>query len=386
MPDVMVCRRSDDGTIVLRRDGRYLAISPRTLDIWSVLDGTADLRSLAQTFSAAAGRDMTSDLIALMQTLTDCNFVAVEQTALPQRAQMTGFMGLRPAKTLLEGYVTFAPQLCVDRCYAIVKPLFRTPIFMMATLLAIAGAAAFLSIGEHTTVPPNMGAAVSLGFAFVLSIVAHETAHAITLRHFGGQVSQAGIGWYWFAPTAFVNTSDAHLLSRHKRIVVCLAGPASDALVAGAAAIVAAANQGSVIAAWSSTLASILYLGIFWNLNPLLETDGYYALTDILQRPNLRYDGIEQLLGHRRQRDLIGTLYGVGASLYAAIYVVVAVPTFVRDTIGPWIAPVASPTVIDMLAAAAALSAGISISSASWRDARKCFSDHRPEGANRRAA
>ena len=75
-------------------------------------------------------------------------------------------------------------------------------------------------------------------------------------------------------PILFANFGNQpHLLSRHRRIAVFLAGPATDLVVAGAAALVAAIDRRGNIGAWSFTLASVVYMRSLWNLNPLLETD-----------------------------------------------------------------------------------------------------------------
>src|SRR5258708_38483729 len=44
--------------------------------------------------------------------------------------------------------------------------------------------------------------------SLALHVVVHEAAHAATCKHFGRQVNRAGIGWDFFAPVAFVDTSD----------------------------------------------------------------------------------------------------------------------------------------------------------------------------------
>ena len=47
-----------------------------------------------------------------------------------------------------------------------------------------------------------------------------------------------GIGWYWFGPVAYVDTSDMWLAGKWPRVAVSLAGPYSNIVLAGAAALV----------------------------------------------------------------------------------------------------------------------------------------------------
>ena len=48
-----------------------------------------------------------------------------------------------------------------------------------------------------------------------------------------------GVGWYWFGPIAYVDTSDMWLAGRKERVFVSLAGPYADLVTGGLAALVA---------------------------------------------------------------------------------------------------------------------------------------------------
>ena len=83
------------------------------------------------------------------------------------------------------------------------------------------------------------------------------------------------------------------------------------------------------IVAWSIALSS--YLKFFRNLNPLLQLDGYEALSDFLDRPSLRLECLGFLANavpafFRRPyipRDhLVEWLYGLGSLAFVAITVV----------------------------------------------------------------
>jgi hypothetical protein len=98
-----------------------------------------------------------------------------------------------------------------------------------------------------------------------------------------------------------------------------------------------------------------------WNVNPLLETDWYYALTDVLGRPNLRQDGFAQVFSRRLRRDGIALTYGAAPLLYAAMYCIIGIPALVRSTLVVWLGPVVPAVVAAMLPIAAALVAVLSI-------------------------
>jgi putative peptide zinc metalloprotease protein len=81
-------------------------------------------------------------------------------------------------------------------------------------------------------------------------------------------------------------------------------------------------------------LAAVNYLAVATNLNPLLELDGYYMLSDALDRPNLRQESLAWL-GQRAWTDLrsgralrahrVELLYGLAAVGYATVLTVTTV-------------------------------------------------------------
>ncbi len=118
----------------------------------------------------------------------------------------------------------------------------------------------------------------------------HEFGHAYACRGFGGLVPKMGINLMMLTPTAYVDaTSSWSFTLRWQRIVVCLAGMIVELFVAALAVFVWAMTppgalhslaHGIVVMASAVTLA--------FNLNPFLRYDGYHALCDVLELPNLR--------------------------------------------------------------------------------------------------
>jgi len=124
---------------------------------------------------------------------------------------------------------------------------------------------------------------------------------------------------------AFVDTSDMWLEGKRRRIAVAFAGPYTNFVLAGAAALASSLVGSSAWAAVLFTLAADGYIVGLLNLNPLYELDGYYVLSDWLEVPNLRSEALAYLGGavwRRRPTTLdlrlrrIFTLYGAAAVLY----------------------------------------------------------------------
>ena len=128
-------------------------------------------------------------------------------------------------------------------------------------------------------------------------IVTHELGHGYTCKHFGGQVHEIGAMLLYFEPAFFCNVNDAWTFPELKaRLWVTAAGSWIQMVIAGVAAIVWwAATPGTLVS--QVALSAVLIGGITTvvvNLNPLIPLDGYYALSDWLEVPNLR----QRAFGH----------------------------------------------------------------------------------------
>jgi len=128
---------------------------------------------------------------------------------------------------------------------------------------------------------------------WVVLKIAHEFAHGITCRRFGGDVPETGIIFILFAPMAYVNvTSSWRFASRWQRIAVAAAGMYVEFIIA-ACCVFGLLNTDSPIlqdilrnAIVMSGLTTLLF-----NANPLMKFDGYFILSDLLQIPNLFENG-----------------------------------------------------------------------------------------------
>jgi putative peptide zinc metalloprotease protein len=150
----------------------------------------------------------------------------------------------------------------------------------------------------------------------------HELAHALAMASFGRTVTRAGLKVTMGLPYAFVDTSDAWFEPRRRRMAISLAGPASDAVLGGAAALAALWLGAGAARDVLFQMALGAYVGLFYNLNPLLDRDGYHLLVDALREPNLRRRSRERILqglagrtGEPTRRAV--TLYGVAALAWA---------------------------------------------------------------------
>ena len=129
--------------------------------------------------------------------------------------------------------------------------------------------------------------------------VIHETGHAVAARYHDVHVGKIGIMFFFLAPLAYVDVTDAwKLKSRWSRVQIALAGVYLELAVAAMAAWawwLLPDGYAKHLAAQCFLIAGPTTLLV--NANPLLRLDGYYVVSDLTEIPNLRMHGRRQLAG-----------------------------------------------------------------------------------------
>ncbi|TMK14307.1 MAG: cyclic nucleotide-binding domain-containing protein [Actinobacteria bacterium] len=224
---------------------------------------------------------------------------------------------------------------------------FRPGGFIPATLIAAVGLVAFFDVersGRFTLGVTTAAAeslvllALALGLTFF-----HELGHALVLVHNGRRIKNAGFALYFGSPAFFVEATDGLMLDRWQRITQSLAGPFSELVLAGVASVIVWRFP-----TWGGSqllykFAVLNYLVIFLNLVPLLELDGYWLLSDLIQVPDLRPRSLEFTqhdLWHKvRGRERL-TLQEFGLAVYGilgavfTVFVLIGTAYFWRERFG----------------------------------------------------
>jgi putative peptide zinc metalloprotease protein len=142
--------------------------------------------------------------------------------------------------------------------------------------------------------------ALLLAWVTVLTVTtAHEFAHGLTCKHFGGEVHEIGFLLLYFQPAFYCNVSDAWLFPKKShRLWVTFAGAYLEIFVWSIATLIWRVTEPDT---WISFMAMIVMAtsGIksLFNMNPLIKLDGYYLLSDYLEVPNLRQRSTGYLKG-----------------------------------------------------------------------------------------
>jgi putative peptide zinc metalloprotease protein len=176
----------------------------------------------------------------------------------------------------------------------------------------------------------------------------HEFGHGLTCKHFGGQVHQMGLMLVFFTPAFYTDCTDMHMFDRtSKRLWTIFNGLWVEMVMCGLATLVwyfsPPGSFTSDIAYKTLLLTGVS--GLFFNLNPLMKFDGYYALSQYLGIDNMREDSFNYLklwiqrtifrrdvevpaVGKRRKRIFL--TFGTAAFLYST-FVLVAFSLFIRN-------------------------------------------------------
>lgn len=136
-----------------------------------------------------------------------------------------------------------------------------------------------------------------IGFLFFFFAVLHpltwlhEYGHGVALAKYGGHPGEMGVGLFYFGPMFYVDTSDSLRLRTRERIMVSIAGPMVNLLLASALTLVNLYYPSHILkmGAFFS-----FYSSLFWFL-PLIENDGYYAYSDFVGNPNIRQDALNYI-------------------------------------------------------------------------------------------
>lgn len=179
-----------------------------------------------------------------------------------------------------------------------------------------------------------------LWLVYPLVKAVHEVMHGLAVKRWGGSVREMGLMFVVFTPVPYVDASSSYLFpSKWSRATVAAAGIMAELLL-GALALhvwllvetgwVHAVAYNVVLIAGASTLLV--------NGNPLMRYDGYFALCDLVEIPNLaqrstqfwaylvdRYGfgarNAEPPLGAERERCWL-VVYGAVAPIYRLIVVI----------------------------------------------------------------
>ena len=305
-------------TLRSQATGEYYNVDFLTVAIWRLVDGQHTVDEIVDSAKKSYWREIQNIYSSELpdQAIRDVLLFFANEGLLAGTEPVTALKRLRFVSAFELDYTLtmegggffkrlgswFAPFISAAGPGAILEPIIVGGLFL---------APAFLPILFNRANFEIFGSSI-VGFFFYYLlffplIIIHEIAHGATLTHYGGSPGEVGTGLYYFGPMFYVDTSDSWALPRKERIWVSLSGPISTLLIGS---FLVFANL-----IWPSQTLRMLsffsFYWMFWNLIPLIETDGYYALMDIVGIPNLRNQAFSYLkskLSRKASADLDETV------------------------------------------------------------------------------
>jgi len=184
-----------------------------------------------------------------------------------------------------------------------IKPLLFAPLLWASILFVIITsflfAGTFVSIFSEKSNFEILESSV-VGFFFYFFVVMapvialHEWSHGLALVHYGGSPGEIGTGLLYLGPFFYIDARDSWTLQRRQRIIVYMAGNLSTLLIGSALVLITLLLPLSPsVSNFISMTAFFCFYMTLWNLVPTFDSDGYYALADLLNVPDLRQDSVD---------------------------------------------------------------------------------------------
>ncbi|WP_394621497.1 daptide biosynthesis intramembrane metalloprotease [Lentzea sp. JNUCC 0626] len=299
-PGITVHEPMSEGAhwIVERSDANPLRVSSDIGALLSTLDGRGPV-----SLAASLGGPWTPELVADAVTRLDRLGLIAGPNATEPRPERR-FVVVSP--TTWQVRIARADRLLNPLRPFLVR-LSGNAVLVMTLTLAIGGLVA-LAVG-HSALSRTLGAPLPFS-AFALiwaglaaTTVLHEFGHGATLTHFHGRPGWFGVMLFYLTPACFCEVTDGWRLAKpRQRVTVAMAGVATQAAIAGCAALLALVMPHEALLGF----AVVCYLSALVNLIPFVKLDGYLALMAYVDIPHLRDRSMAEACGW-----LVRCLFGV---------------------------------------------------------------------------
>jgi putative peptide zinc metalloprotease protein len=328
--------RPENGVPALRRDLNITQVSYRRRRNWVVkdpaslryfrwgewdyrvarlLDGKRQLEEITAELSRSLGTEIDPDQVRqtvnnmLGAGLLRSNGTVARRLHESQRdterkkKRKTRWLAL--ASKLITFKITlFDPDLLLLRMSKKLRFLW-TPGALVVLLLMLASSA-WLMLANLASLAERMPDILGWENLFILWLVmiavkvVHEFGHGLACKHFGGEVHEMGAMFILFSPFLFCNASDSWTFrDKRRRLIVNFAGIYLELFLAAVAAALWVLTQpGLFNQICFNVMLVCSVMTVFFNANPLMKFDGYYALSDWMEVPNLKERGDRALVSN----------------------------------------------------------------------------------------
>lgn len=256
------------------------AISKMLID---QIDGKRNIDEIATSFNHESGASLPMDTILKIFNDNLLGYGVLQDDTVEKVKVKDNYLKLR--------FILF-PNKLVRKMVKPILGLF-TPAVFKAVFVACAVFISFFYIRDIRLGEFYKGITPSFAAWFVLlnviSIIFHELGHAGACERFGANSGPIGFGFYLFTPVFYADVSDAWRLKRGERLIVDLAGIYMQVIFCAVFVSIYLINGN----AFFLHIAFLISTTVIVNINPFLRYDGYWALCDLINVPNLRENSMK---------------------------------------------------------------------------------------------
>jgi putative peptide zinc metalloprotease protein len=290
--DLVISRQA--GAVVLKdpTTGRFFRFGEAEHFITSQLDGTTPLaevrRRAGEEFGSLPEPEVVERFVESLKRLglLEADDATLDRPVARRRRTRGSALYLRLS--------AFDPDRLLDRLVGKVGFCFTPGFLVFSAAVIVLGLG--IAVAEWSDITRDLERLWRVEMVLVAWLVifavsaAHEFAHSLTCKRFGGHVHEMGFLLIYFQLAFYCNVSDAWLFAeKSKRLWVTIAGPYLEIFLWALAVIIWRVTEPGT---WPSAVALVVVatsaFRLFINLNPLIKLDGYYLLSDALGIHNLR--------------------------------------------------------------------------------------------------
>jgi putative peptide zinc metalloprotease protein len=317
-PKVVVREHIEDGSptmVGVVSGGIYVyRFSPEQWSLVQLFDGQRSYKEVAALFEQqtgiAVGEEQVQEISSALDELDfwyktplEKNITATQKLA-DQRQKRTR------KKTIDMGQMVVAswdPDVHISKLYGAVKFVYsRWFVCGVLGMFAIM-AAIFISgwseiwqdtVKYYTFTDKGVADLAEFWLLFCGLGFFHESAHALTCKHFGGEVHNMGFMLIYFSPAFFADISEVYVYgTKWPRVAAIIAGIWVELMFCAVATVVWWGTPvGSPVHDFTYKVMLITGVAVvLMNLNPLIKLDGYYLLGELIGISTIKENSTEYL-------------------------------------------------------------------------------------------
>lgn len=254
----------------------YLKINQEVHDVIQLVDGENNLLTIAKLYSKKHGGNVAPyDLYNLLyQKLGEYGIIKNDKGEVKK--------SLKPSYILCPFVIINERALNRIVCYFYFLFNKKVAIFVLIFSLLLIVLAFWKKMNVYEAFDVKEYFMFYLLF-MCITVTFHEIGHATAASYFGSKPGGIGGGFYLFKPVYYTDVSDIWRLNKMQRIVVNFAGIYFELILNSMMLLFAfLLNNHMLMALVMTALAYTIF-----NLNPLIRSDGFWIISDLINKPNI---------------------------------------------------------------------------------------------------